>query len=851
MIMKLTNPKPNIRLWLMGLILFVLPGFLLSCGDGSGSPSTDSASDTCALAFDIEWNRETRSDDTSSNRSGINKFELTDCGTEIETVGADVFNTGESHLQNGGPWQCSDHRGEIQNVPAGSPGFVTVYGMDGNDDILYWGRSAEIDLTPSEIVSTGTITANSFVPLLSIPADGATVTSASMQFQWQAVSGAVDYRIVVSASYDLSNPVVYAVTNGNTVYSPAGLQDGSYYWQMRAIDLIGNESAGSDTWGFTLAIEPNTAPTVEIESPNDEAVFQSGATVIFSGSASDDQDGPLTGNSLAWTSDVDGTMGTGSVFQISTLSLGAHTITLTATDSLGATGTASITVTIVEASTQDISGTWQFSAAQPWAEGDAGCTPGTTSSGICQITQTGNNFTLDFLSGWTCDPPFTCSYSGTVSNNHYVGYNGGVVDDEGGVVTSIIDFTAVSEDTLTGQSTSQYDLSGYQCRWGYDLGLSPSSVIDLPPVAAISSPSDGSTWGQDQSISFIGSGTDPEDGDLTGTSLIWTSSIDGQIHTGGSFYIDTLSVGTHLITLTAVDSQGNSDTETINIAINIAINIPPSVTISSPLTGDRFDPDTSITFTGSASDPEDGVIDGSALTWQSSIDGMLGTGNSITPTSLSYGQHTITLSTVDSQGTSGSAAINVNVNYAPYLDLYQPFNNSQSPPGSWVIFEAMTSDTEDGVLPAASIVWPSSIDGQVATGAYTGSSSLSYGIHTLTCTVTDSLGDSTTESVTVVINTAPVATITQPLPTMYFIGNTIDCQGSWFDAEDTFLLTSNLVWTYQEYSGGTPVGVETTIGTGNNQTVVFNDFATYRIRFRVTDNLGGTNTAYVDIDIGG
>jgi chitinase len=59
-----------------------------------------------------------------------------------------------------------------------------------------------------------------------------------------------------------------------------------------------------------------------------------------------------------------------------------------------------------------------------------------------------------------------------------------------------------------------------------------------------------------QTVTFIGSGTDQEDGTLTGASLVWTSNISGQIGTGTTFSISTLPVGNHFVTLTVTDSQG-------------------------------------------------------------------------------------------------------------------------------------------------------------------------------------------------------------------------------------------------------------------------------------------------------
>jgi len=88
-----------------------------------------------------------------------------------------------------------------------------------------------------------------------------------------------------------------------------------------------------------------------------------------------------------------------------------------------------------------------------------------------------------------------------------------------------------------------------------------------PPTATITSPSGGTTFTQGREISFIGAGTDPEDGQLTGNSLIWTSDKDGQIGTGQSFTKSNLSVNTHTITLTAKDSEGATGTDSVIITI--------------------------------------------------------------------------------------------------------------------------------------------------------------------------------------------------------------------------------------------------------------------------------------------
>lgn len=88
----------------------------------------------------------------------------------------------------------------------------------------------------------------------------------------------------------------------------------------------------------------NTPPTVNINTPANNATFPSGTLISFSGSATDAENGSLT-NNLVWTSSLDGQIGTGGSFSV-ILSDGTHNITASVTDSGGLSGSASITVIV-------------------------------------------------------------------------------------------------------------------------------------------------------------------------------------------------------------------------------------------------------------------------------------------------------------------------------------------------------------------------------------------------------------------------------------------------------------------------------------------------------------------------
>ena len=175
------------------------------------------------------------------------------------------------------------------------------------------------------------------------------------------------------------------------------------------------------------------------------------------------------------------------------------------------------------------------------------------------------------------------------------------------------------------------------------------------PVVNITDPLDGSTFNVGQTVTFMGNASDIEDGDLT-TSLNWTSDMDGNIGSGASFATSTLSVGTHTITASVVDSDGFTGCA----FISVAINGPPTVNITSPLDNAEFGLSESITFSGTASDIEEGDVSAS-LNWTSDLDGNIGSGASFMVSTLSLGMHTITASVTDSGGLSGMDLISISV----------------------------------------------------------------------------------------------------------------------------------------------------------------------------------------------
>lgn len=238
------------------------------------------------------------------------------------------------------------------------------------------------------------------------------------------------------------------------------------------------------------------------------------------------------------------------------------------------------------------------------------------------------------------------------------------------------------------------------------------------PVAQIDSPSDSTTFEVNNSVTFTGSATDSEDHTLIGKSLTWVSSIDGTIGMGSNFTVNNLSKGTHQITLTALDSKGLADSTSIAITMNPSENTIPMAAITSPETGSTYNFGNYVEFTGTGYDSEDLWLSGSSLVWYSNKDGQIGTGQTVVTDDLSGGTHTITLRATDSEGTSGTAIITVNIlNTAPIATINYPPDGSSFSLGESIPFDGSGVDTEDGNITGNSLVWTASNYGIIGFGS--------------------------------------------------------------------------------------------------------------------------------------
>ena len=149
--------------------------------------------------------------------------------------------------------------------------------------------------------------------------------------------------------------------------------------------------------------------------------------------------------------------------------------------------------------------------------------------------------------------------------------------------------------------------------------------------------------------------TDPSSLSIVGNSSNTTVVSNNNIVLSGTGRLRTLNIapnlnstGSTIITLTADD--GSTPTSAIDFILEVTDDLPPETTISSPAENAIFY-SAPQSLTATASDFEQGDLSGS-VSWNSSIDGPIGSGAAINP-SLSDGVHLITASVTDNSGQTG------------------------------------------------------------------------------------------------------------------------------------------------------------------------------------------------------
>ncbi len=176
-------------------------------------------------------------------------------------------------------------------------------------------------------------------------------------------------------------PIDLSVSDDGTATGVSYMAAGDYYATLTATDTDGKATSASVSF---VVGPPNSAPTCSILAPAEGEHAAEGEVVSLRGKV-DDVDVPEDWLAVTWASDQDGTLATSTpdssgnvTASTSTLSPGTHTLSMVATDEVGATCTAIVSFSVSTPPTVDLKAPLTGDAFEEgdnvffWAEVDDG-----------------------------------------------------------------------------------------------------------------------------------------------------------------------------------------------------------------------------------------------------------------------------------------------------------------------------------------------------------------------------------------------------------------------------------------------------------------------------------------------
>lgn len=184
---------------------------------------------------------------------------------------------------------------------------------------------------------------------------------------------------------------------------------------------------------------------------------------------------------------------------------------------------------------------------------------------------------------WTIDDPDSTNFTSRV----YYSANNGATWSEIGEVANSVTFLDANFSNLPGSNGN--GLIRILVSDGVNTGQATSARFSIakksPSVVQINSPEPNFSQPAASAVLLSGTAYDTDDGVLSGTSLSWTSNLQGALGAGSRLSV-LLQPGVHTVTLTARDSDNNSLSATTTVtsagqppALNVAFNLlsaPPT-----------------------------------------------------------------------------------------------------------------------------------------------------------------------------------------------------------------------------------------------------------------------------------
>ena len=331
------------------------------------------------------------------------------------------------------------------------------------------------------------------------------------------------------------------------------------------------------------------------------------------------------------------------------------------------------------------------------------------------------------------------------------------------------------------------------------------------PLCSINSPLDGDIFQNGQTISFEGTATDFEINNAL-LDVTWSSDIDGEFYSGSpdsagisSFSLDSLSSANHTLTFRVEDDAGGLCIDTTQILIDS----PPQITINTPNNSDVFNIGDSIDFNATVTDNLDTPTQ-LALSWTSSIDGPISTQGadssgiaSFSNSSLSTGNHSLSVTVTDSAGLNTTAIVSFMVNAPPSVDGVSITPSSGIYSDSILTCSAVVSDPNETVSAAFTWYVGNNMVGTGSSLSLAGTGAVPGSIVACNASVTDSYGLSDNDFTTVTVeNRLPSVSSITLSPSSVYTNDTVTATASFSDQDSFQSISALYEWHVIPYASG-------------------------------------------------
>jgi cysteine-rich repeat protein len=339
------------------------------------------------------------------------------------------------------------------------------------------------------------------------------------------------------------------------------------------------------------------------------------------------------------------------------------------------------------------------------------------------------------------------------------------------------------------------------------------------PTCQITSPLAGSVGEEGEPVVFEAL-VDDVDVAPDWLTVTWESDKDGAMGTSTpyssgevQFSWSDLSVDSHTITMTVTDEVGATCTDGMIYTVGTA----PEVSISSPGSGSTFNEGETISFSATVGDNEDRPTD-LTLSWESVRDGVLSTqgadsaGSAVFNSStLSPGDHDVTLTVTDTDGLYSTALVHLTINALPTAPTVEIIPDPATTTNDLVAVASGSTDPDGSGTVSYSYAWyEAGLLSSASTSATFPASATSRDLaYTVVVTPSDGTGDGEPGSASITISNSEPVISTPVISPAYGIttSENLSCSSSASDDDGD---TPAVTYTWTSAASGA------TLGTGSS-----------------------------------